>query len=279
MSEQRKAVALLVLTAVLWSTSGLFIKLIAWTPLGIAGVRSAIAALVLLCVVRRRNFTWSAAQLGGAVAFAATVILFVVATKSTTAANAILLQYTSPLWIALFAPWFLGERAHWFDWLLIALILSGMWLFFLDDLTVAARWGNIVAIITSVTFAWFTLFLRKQKAGSPVESIFLGNVLAAAVCLPFMFDGGPPAGDWIWLGALGVLQLGLPGILYAVAVRKVTALEAMLIPAIEPVLNPILVMAFQGERPGAWALVGGALVLGAVVVRAALTARGDRRLV
>ena len=281
MSEERKAVVLLVLTAVLWSTSGVLIKAIRWNPMAIAGTRSAITAAVLLAFVRRRNFTWSAAQLGGAVAYAGTVVLFVVATKLTTAHNAILLQYTAPIHIALFGPWFLNERAHWFDWLVIALLLGGMVLFFLDKLAATGTWGNLLAIASGVSFGWMTLFLRKQKAASPLESIFLGNVLAAAVCCPFIFGSMPRAGGsvalgWVVLACLGAFQLGVPAVLYSIAIKRVTALEAMLIPAAEAILNPIWVACFHPERPGRWALAGGAIVLGAVVARAILTARGNK---
>jgi len=281
MPTQRGAVVLLALTAMLWSTSGLLIKWVDWNPMAIAGTRSAITSVVLLAFVRRRNFTWSAAQLGGAVAYTGTVVLFVLATKLTTAANAILLQYTAPVYIAAFAPWFLGERARWLDWLLIAVILSGMVLFFLDELTPAGTWGNVCAIASGVCFGWMALFLRKQKAGSPLESMFLGNVIAAAICAPFALGSMPSshgsvALGWVALGCLGAFQLGVPSILYALAIKRVTALEAMLIPAIEPVLNPVLVACFYPERPGRFAVLGGVIVLGAVVARAILTARQER---
>ena len=279
MSHERKAVALLVLTAVLWSLGGLLIKSITWSAPAIAGARSAIAAVVLLPVVRPRNFTWSAAQIGGAVAYAVTVILFVMANKLTTAANAILLQYTAPLWIAVFSPWFLKESARWFDWPIIALILAGTVLFFLDRLTVRGLWGNVLALVSGLSFAWLALFLRKQKSGSPFESVFLGNVLTASVCLPFMFTGLPTAHGSVPFGfaliaCLGVFQLGLSYFLYAHAIRHVSALEAMLIPAIEPILNPTLVLLVLGERPGFLAVIGGAIVLGAVTTRGVLTAGG-----
>jgi len=278
MSHERKAVALLVLTAVLWSLGGLLIKSITWSAPAIAGARSAIAAVVLLSVVRRHRFTWSGAQIGGALAYAVTVTLFVLANKLTTAANAILLQYTAPLWIAVFSPWFLKEAARWFDWPIITLILVGTALFFLDELTMSGFWGNILALITGLSFGWLAMFLRKQKTGSPFESVFLGNVLTAVVCLPFMFGSLPTAHGsvalgFILLGVLGVFQLGLSYVFYATAIRHVTALEAMLIPAIEPILNPAIVLLVLGERPGPLSIVGGAVVLGAVTARGVLTVR------
>ena len=278
MSAERKAIVLLVLTAALWSLAGVIIKSVAWNPLAIAGTRSAIAAAVLLAAVRPGNFTWSAPQLGGAVAYAVTVTLFVAANKFTTAANAILPQYTAPLWIALFSPWFLKESARWYDWPLIALILAGIVLFFLDDLTAKCFLGNVMALTTGLSFAWLAMFLRKQKSGSPLESVFLGNVLTALVCLPFVFGPGPSAHGsaalaWALLAVLGVFQLGLSYILYTAAIRHVTALEAMLIPALEPILNPLLVLLVIGERPGLRAIAGGAMVLAAVAARGVLSMR------
>lgn len=274
--RERMAVVLLVLTAVLWSLGGLLIKSVEWNAPAIAGARSAVAALVLLSVVRPRHFTWSAVQFGGAIAYAVTVTLFVMANKLTTAANAILLQYTAPLWVALFGPWFLKESARWFDWPIIGLILAGTALFFLDELTVSGFWGNVTALASGLAFAWMSMLLRRQKAGSPFESVFLGNVLTAVVCFPFMLKGLPSARGsvalgFVLLGVLGAFQLGLSYVFYAQATRHVTALEAMLIPAIEPILNPVLVLLALGERPGMLAVVGGVVVLGAVVARGILS--------
>ena len=269
---------MLVLTAILWSLAGLLIKSITWNAPAIAGGRSAIAAVVLLFVVRRRHFTWSPVQIGGAIAYAVTVTLFVLANKLTTAANAILLQYTAPVWIVAFSPWFLKESAHRFDWPILAVILAGISLFFLDELTMSGLWGNILALITGASFGWLAMLLRKQKTGSPFESVFLGNMLTALVCLPFLFQslpsacGSVPLG-FILLAVLGVFQLGFSYVLYAKAIRHVTALEAMLIPAIEPILNPTLVLLVLGERPSFRAMVGGAMVLGAVTVRGVLSSR------
>ena len=278
MSSQRTAVTLLVATAVLWSLAGVLIKSIDWSAPAIAGGRSVIAAVMLLSVVRPGNFTWSPAQIGGAIAYAVTVTLFVLANKLTTAANAILLQYTAPVWIAVFSPWFLKEAAHWYDWPIMALILGGTALFFMDELTPAGMLGNILALVTGLSFAWLAMFLRKQKGGSPTESVFLGNILAALVCLPFVFKSLPASHGSVGLGlillaALGIFQLGLSYLLYAKAIRHVTALEAMLIPAVEPILNPTLVLLVLGERPGPRAMIGGAIVLGAVTAKGLLTIR------
>jgi len=256
--------------ALCWSLGGLLIKSVPWPPMAVAGGRGFIAAAFLAAFAPRFRFTWSAAQLGGAVAYAATTVLFVTANKLTTAANAILLQYTAPVWIALFGAWFLGERATRADWLTIVVVFAGMGLFFCDDVRLAGVVGNLVALASGVAFAAMTMLLRKQKDTSAEESIFLGNLLAGVVGLPFMLRAGPvpDARGWLALGLLGTVQLGLSYLLYSRAIRHVTALEAVLIPVIEPILNPVWVLLALHERPGPLSLAGGVIVLTAATLRA-----------
>lgn len=276
-NHQPRAVLLLFVCAILWSLGGLLIKFIEWHPLAVAGGRGLIAGVVLLVWVRKPKFTWSATQIGAALGYTACTVLFVVANKFTTAANAIFLQYTAPIYIALLSAWVLGERARRSDWITIAVAITGMALFFLDELTLTGLFGNIIAIGSGIGFAVMVLLLRKQKDGSPIESIILGNFLAGAIGLPFMLTSPPP--DAAGIGALfilGVFQLGLPYILYAYSIKRVTALEAVLIPIMEPVLNPIWVALLLGERPGPLALLGGVIVLGSVIVRALMAIRAGR---
>ncbi|HEX3045111.1 MAG TPA: DMT family transporter, partial [Bacillota bacterium] len=263
-NPHRKAIIFLICTALLWSLGGLLIKSISWHPLAIAGSRSLIAAALMFAYRRKFTFTWSIAQIGGAVAYAATVILFVSANKMTTAANAILLQYTAPIYVALFGSWFLNEKTDFRGWLTIGVTLGGMGLFFLDHLSAGNFWGNVLAICSGLSFAGVALFLRKQKDGSTIESLFLGNILTAIIGFPFILQGFPGGSGWLGLIVLGVFQLGLSYILYGEAVKHVTALEAILIPIIEPLLNPIWVFLLLHETPGEWALVGGGVVLVAV---------------
>ncbi len=268
------ALGLLLASAALWSLGGVLIKGVDWSPLAIAGTRSALAALTIVVLLRGRlHFTWSRWQVAGAFAYAATVLLFVLATRLTTAANAILLQYTAPVYIALAAPWFLGEPSRRGDWLVIAVTLAGMGLFFLDHLTLEGRAGNLLAIASGVSFAALALLLRKQKDGSAVESIVLGNLIAAAVGLPFVRAPFPDATGWALLVVLGVVQLGVSYLLYAVAVRRATAMDAALVPMLEPILNPVWVLLWLGERPGPFAMLGGLVVLGAVACRSVLALR------
>src|SRR5262249_3659670 len=185
----------------------------------------------------------------------------------------ILLQYTAPVYIALFSSWFLKEKIRWLDWATIVAVMSGMALFFLDNLSARGFWGNICALASALTYAWFTLFMRKQKSGSPVESVILGNIIAALAGLPFALESMPGPSSCIGIILLGVIQLGLPYLFYAKAIRHVTALEAVLIPVIEPILNPLWVLLLTGERPGLSAIAGGFIVIGSVVARGVLSAR------
>ncbi len=262
---------LLLIAALCWSLGGVLIKSIDWPPMAVAGARSAIAIPLMLAFVGRPKFTFSLAQIGGAIGYALTVVLFVFATRMTTAANAIFLQYTAPIYVAIIGRWYLNERALRIDWLVIAVALGGIALFFMDRLTVSGFWGNIVALGSGLAFASVAIFLRKEKAASPVTAIILGNIIVAVAGAPFML-GAPPlgAGDGWRLLLLGTVQLGLPYVFYGIAIKQVTALEATLIPLLEPILNPLWVMLALGEQPGPWAIVGAALVLAAVLGRGAM---------
>ena len=278
-SERVRAMGAVLLATVLWSSGGVLVKWVPAHPLAISGLRSLIAIPVLLVFLRRPRFTWSVAQLGAAVAYSATVITFVIATKLTTAANAILLQYTSPVFVVFLAAWLLRERASWKDWLAIGTVMGGLFLFFLDRLSLSGLAGNLVAIASGLSFAFLLVFLRQQRSGSPMESIVLGNILTAVIGLPFVFRAWPDPTGWIGIVLLGVFQLGLPYVIYTRAIHKVTALEAILIKGAEPILNPLWVYLFIGEAPGRWALIGGAVVFVSITLRSvfsALEARAER---
>lgn len=278
LSMQRPtALLLLILASVLWSSGGFLIKLVDWNPMAISGARSLIAALFLLGVMRPRRPELSAPMLGGALAYAATVTLVVIATCLTTAANAIFLQSTSPLFVAVFGIFFLREHPTRLDWATLAIILCGMLLFFIDSLDAKGFWGNLAGLGSGIGFAWLTLFLRKQKNGNPAHSIILGNMLAALIGLPFMFQSLPDLRGGLALLLLGVVQIGLPYWLYALAIRRINALESVLTTVLEPLLNPLWVFLLIGETPGQLPLIGGALILSTLILRALLPRKDTDR--
>ncbi len=275
-AQHRRAIGLLVMCGLCWSTGGVLIKLVDWHPAAIWSARCAIAAIVLYAVRRPSMRGLRRAEWGAAVALAATTGLFILANKLTTAANAILIQYSAPVWIALLGAWFLGERATRLDWVTIVLVLGGIVLFFFDQLTFDHVAGNLVALAAGICFAFSAMTLRRvattDPAAGPVDpmrAIVLGNLLGAVVGAPFWFAAPlPDLTGWSALLALGVIQQGAAYLFYSRAARHASALEAMLIPIIEPILSPIWVAIAIGERPGPWAILGGVIVIGAVTMRA-----------
>ncbi len=250
-----------------WSLGGVLIKSVHWNPLAISGARSLIAFLLIGAVIRKPKITGSWPQIAGALAYAATVILFVAANKLTTAANAILLQYTGPIYTAIFGARILGERVDRRDWLAVWLVLGGVMLFFLDRLSLGGMAGNLLALASGMSFGLLAVFLRRQKEESGLESVLLGNLIAALFGIPFMFSGLPDGSSLLSLLLLGVFQLSLSYILYTEALKRIRALESILVASIEPILNPLWVFLVLGEKPGFWALVGGGIVLVTVTGR------------
>ena len=265
--------------ALLWSTSGLFIKLLDWQPLLIAGGRSAIAVLFLFAL-RRVRLRFNSAPppssrfpliLAGGLAYAATMIAFVWANKLTTSANAILLQYSAPVWAALLGWGLAGEKPRWFHWAALALVMGGLLIFFREDLRAGASGastlqGDIIALASGLFFGAHSVFLRMQKNGNPADSMLAAHLICAAAALP-VFILMPPALNIRSLGAMGfmgLIQIGLASQLFAFGIRRVQAMQALLIAMIEPVLNPLWVFAVTGEGPSAAALAGGLVIILAV---------------
>ena len=202
-----------------------------------------------------------------------TASLFVFATKLTTAANAIFLQYTAPVYIILLAAWFLRERPTRVDWISMFIIFSGMFLFFGDKLSLDGLYGNLLAVLSGITLAFMTVALRAQKEGSPAESILIAHLFMAIVGFPFVLKESWTVTNWLIILYLGVFQIGLSFVFFSAAIKHIPALEATLISTLEPVLNPIWVFLFIGEQPGLFAMVGGLIVLCGVALNAISSAR------
>jgi drug/metabolite transporter (DMT)-like permease len=264
----------LVAAAVLFSTAGAAIKASALTSAQVASFRAGVAALAVLALVRaaRRGVSGRAAGVG--VAYAATVVLFVLANRLTTAASTIFLQATSPLYIVLLQRWLLRERVERRDVAALVALAAGLALVLLDTSSSAPtapdpRRGNILAAVSAFTFAFTMIGLRwlsrsgpDAGAGAAAAAVVLGNVFAFASVLPWAVPvhGARPL-DWALLGYLGVFQIGVAYKLLLSALRHVPALEASLLLFVEPVLSPVWAWLIHGERPGPWTLAGGALIL------------------
>ena len=269
--ERKNAIVLLLVAGAMWSLGGLLIKSIPWHPLAISGMRGGIAAIVIYAFSKDKKIIITFDKILAACFYTLVVTLFVVSNKLTTAGNAILLQYTAPVYVALFGYMFLGEKSTFIDWVTILILLGGLTLFFLDDLSFDGYLGNAIAILSGMSFAALTITLRKQKDNNPSDSILLGNILTLMIGLPvIMSETSFNLHSIILILVLGIIQLGVPYIFYTTAIKHVTALDAIIFPVIEPILNPILVFFILGEALGPWAFLGGSLVLGSVVFRGLL---------
>lgn len=276
MIKKMSPILRMVLAAVLWSLGGLLIKMIDWNPLAIAGGRSAIAAIVMMFYIGKPTVTLSKNKLLGALAYTGTLICFVSANKLTTSANAIVLQFSAPVWVALFSTWFLKEKITKLDWVTIAVVMGGMVLFFMENISGGYVFGNIVAITSGVFFALMVIFLKFEDKGSPVEITLLGNIFVFIISIPFLFSITITLKAILTLLALGIFQIGFAYILYTSATPYVTSVEAILIPVIEPLLNPVWVMIFLGEVPGFYALVGGVIIIAAIVIRSLIQSKQEK---
>ena len=276
LSERRKAILYLALAAILWSTSGLFVKILDWQPISILAGRSLFASIVFLIYLRRIPTRFNRWQLLAAGMFILTQFLFVTSTKMTTAANAIFLQYTAPIYVVLLAFWLLREKPARTDWISMLIIFIGLTLFFADKLSTDGFYGNLLAILSGVTSAVMMVAFRAQKNGNPAESNLIAFLITATLGFPFVLKETWTVTNWLILAFLGVFQIGLAFIFFTQGIKHIPALEANLIGPLEPVLNPIWVFLFYGESMGAFALIGGLVVLGGVTLSAIGSARAAK---
>ena len=272
------------LTALLWSTSGLFIKLlieINWHPVLIAGSRSFLAAIFLLIIriifppAKKENKSSAFPLWAGALAYAITMISFIYANSLTTAANAILLQYTAPLWAALLGWYFNREKPHWEHWGAIALVTGGLLLFFRDSLDSGAILGNSIAVFSGLAFGATSVFLRMMKDGNPRDAMLLSHVITFAFSIPFFFLYPPEinTASILPVSFMGIIQIGLASLVYSYGIKKISAVQAMLTAIIEPILNPVWVLLVTGERPSLTAIIGGGIIIISVILSSLIGVR------
>jgi drug/metabolite transporter (DMT)-like permease len=266
--------------SVLWSTSGLFIKIIPWHPMVIAGFRSLFAALFMIIVSSLGSRLgappggrkkWKKPRLlpfwGAGACYAITMTCFTLANKLTTSANAILLQYSAPIWAAIFGWILAGEKPLRRHWLALVAVILGMLLIFKDGLGGGAFTGDLLAIISGVTFGLYSVLARIQ-GGNPNNPMILSHLITAAIGVPFIF-AAPPAlstPNILAILFLGLIQSGAACTLFSYGIQRVSAVQAMLIAGIEPVFNPVWVLLATGERPTVAALLGGGIIVAAVVL-------------
>ena len=264
--------------ALLWSTGGLFIKATELSAFELSFGRSLLAALTVAYFTRREGFRANRVTVVLAVLYAALLLLFVVATKMTTAANAIFIQYTAPVYVLVLEPLIYREKFRRRDAFVVGACAVGIALFFVGRLKPEEMTGNFVAMLSGVCFAFFMLLIRHPRAGqvNRASSVFYGSILLALVTLPSFVEGAHRVklSDVGIMVFLGVFQIGLAYTLFTRGVsRGVRSLDAALVGYVEPVSNPVWVYLFIGERPTTWAILGGAVIITAVVVHTILSAR------
>ena len=268
MSQNRTAGVLCVFAAaVLYSIGGLCMKVIPWSGLAINGGRTAIALVVIgayLAAVRHplRMNRW---VLVGTLCIFLTNTLFAMANKMTTAANAIVLQFTAPIFVILFTLLFWRKRPQRLDVAACAVVFGGVLFFFVDSLEMGGGLGNAVALLSGVTYAGVFL-MNDMPDSDAISSVFWGDVLSALVGLPFLArETEFPPSALVSLLVLGVFQVALAYILLTIGLKTTPPVTASLVSGIEPVLNPILVAVFYHETMGRFALAGAAIVVVGVV--------------
>lgn len=295
--------------AILWSAAGIGIKLLPLPGPAIAGYRALFSlpvfvAALLLRGPRLRQASFYARALrhpliaGTGLAYAACVTLFVLANKQTSAANAILFQYSAPIYVALLSGPLLGERVRGVDWLAVLACLSGIALCFSSELSAAGWLGNGLALASGLGFALLPLLWRRMGRSTaasdpptappapdaasdrmhwPGLSLVCGNLLTAAICAPWLIRHPPTTVEQaLALSGLGLFQIGLAYLFYTAAVRRLSAVECLLSVALEPILNPVWVALWAGEVPGPRTLIGGGIIVGSVLLRGVLAARRSK---
>lgn len=268
LSEHNKGFLAVFVTAILWSSGGLFIKLISLNSMQLSFFRCSIAAIVFALLFRKRLLVVNGFTFINAGFYAIVLTTFVIATKTTTAANAIFLQSTAPIYVLIFEPIINKTKIERINVLTIAVSFIGMIFFFLGEISPGHFTGNLVALISGIMFAAFFLGMRKNGKEYQQSSIFYGNIFVSLLCIPFILDLKPLSFNDIWMVSfLGVFQIAFAYALFSYGLKRILAVEASIISMFEPVLNPVWVLIGYGEMPSFYAAIGGGIIIIAITVR------------
>ena len=267
-TESRRGILCVFLASVFFSIGGLCVKLIPWSPLAINGARNLIGAAVIgvYLALTRHRLTVNRPVLIGALSTMGVTTLFTVANKLTTAANAIVLQFTAPVFVILFMAVFFRVRPKRADLITCAAVFFGVCLFFIDGLRTGSIPGDIAAILSGVCYAGVFMMNASPRADA-VSSCFLGQLTAGIVFSPFCLretDFSAPTLGVVLL--LGVVQVGLAYILLSAGIRTTPPVTASLITGLEPILNPLWVALFYGERITGLAILGAVIVVSSILI-------------
>ncbi len=265
-----------VIAVLLWSSGGLFIKMTSVSGYEVNLGRCFFAAITIALLTKFQALKADKFTIFASLFYVGALSFFALANKKTTAANAIFLQYTAPIYILIFAPLVLKEKFRVSDLITVAVCIIGMVLFFVDSNPIANLSsesqfvGNILGLCSGVCLGSYILLLRHPKAlnQNPASSVFYGNIFACLAMLPFIL---PTPSNWTGTDIfavimLGVFQIGLAYFLFTYGVTHgVRSLDASIIGFIEPLLNPLWVFWFLGEKPSSWAIIGGMIIISAII--------------
>jgi drug/metabolite transporter, DME family len=277
---------LVVIAVLLWSSGGLLIKMTSVSGYEVNLGRCFFAAITIAILTKFEALKADKFTFLTAIFYVGALSFFAIANKKTTAANAIFLQYTAPIYILILAPFILREKFRFSDLITVAACLFGMALFFVDsnpiaDLSAESQFvGNILGLCSGACLGIYILLLRHPNAAkkNPASSVFYGNLLAIIVMLPFVISN-PSAWEFKDIFAvvcLGVFQIGLAYFLFTKGVTSgVKSLDASIIGFIEPLLNPLWVFLLIGERPSFWAIIGGIVIMSAVILHTLKKQKSD----
>lgn len=269
-TDSLRGTVYVLLSAICFSTGGVLIKLIPWSSMTIQGIRSIFSILVVggYMLLRRQRFVWNKTVFWGAICNTVMAFSFVAATKLTTAANAIVLQFTEPIFVILLM-WFIYKKKPGKDALIAcAVVFAGILCFFFESLGAGQMTGDLLAILSGFTYA-LVMMMKKFEGADFESSLIVSNIISAVVGIPVYFRDFSTAfvaDAWVFMLLLGVVQFGLSYIFLSKGLDYVSPVTASLTSTIEPILNPILVAVFYGEKIGAAAVVGAVLVVGAAAV-------------
>jgi drug/metabolite transporter, DME family len=272
--QHRKGLIYISITAFLWSSSGLFIKILSVSAFHILFYRSVIASATILGILyfrdRKPDFKPDVLSVFASVSYSGILIFFVVANKMTTSANAIFLQFTAPLYLLFLEPLFLKTKFRPRDLITIIICIAGMALFFMERLEIGSFYGNLIAVGSGICFAFFSLFLKwKKNLGheNAIMTIVFGNLLVAAICLPLIFaDMRLDTTQFLILLYMGIFQIGVSYFIFNIGMKYVSATESLIIGILEAIFNPVWVFLGVGEIPSINAIIGGGIIFAAILI-------------
>jgi drug/metabolite transporter (DMT)-like permease len=274
MNKRTKAIILLIITGLLWSLGAILIKTSDTNLMAISSIRGLVAGTVFACALKfKPKFTFSKPQISGALCYGVVLTTAVLANGLTSAANATLLQYMSPIWVAIIAYFTLHEKIKWFDFVSIAAMLVGLWLLVGNGYEGNSAFGDVCAIIAGICYGAFSVCLVMQKGSSSYETVLLGNIVTFLIGLPWLIMHPPTLAALPQLIFLGAFQIGVPYLLFTIASKNAKAIDLPIFTITEPLMSPVWVFIGTGEFPGIRAVFGGLLLLAVVIFKSIFSIR------